>query len=225
MKTPFSQEQFFSVFEAYNTEVFPMQIVILALGFIALLLLKYKHRLKDKFIGAFLGFIWLWAGIVYQIIYFSPINQAAMVFGMIFIIQGILLLLDTFAFKRLAFSFNINFSGGIGAFLVIFGLLIYPLIGWLIERSVPHIISAGLPFPTVIITFGFFALATTMIRWYSMIIPFIWAIISLGAVTNFGIYQDYMLIISAIVVALLLFFKNKAEIAGQHPRVSPDNSY
>lgn len=212
MKTPFSKEQFFSVFEAYNTEVFPMQIVIIALGIFALLILNHKHRLKDKLIGTFLGFIWLWAGIVYQIIFFSHINQAAFVFGLLFILQGLLLLLDTYVSKRLTFNFKLDIKGGIGAFLIIFGLFIYPFIGWLLERSVPHIISAGLPCPTVIITFGFFALAAVKVKWYLLIIPFIWSIISLGAITNFGIYQDYMLILSAIVLALLLFFNNKSEI-------------
>ncbi len=212
MKTPFSKEQFFSVFEAYNTEVFPMQIVILALGIFALLVLSYKHRLKNKLIGVFLGFNWLWAGIVYQIMYFSPINKAAFVFGLLFIIQGTLLLLDTFVFKRLAFNFKQNIESSIGAFLVIFGLLIYPIVGWLLERSLPHIISAGLPCPTVIITFGFFALALDRVKWYLLITPFLWSVISLGAVTNFGIYQDYMLILSAIAIALLLFLNNTSEI-------------
>lgn len=212
MKTPFSKEQFFSVFEAYNTDVFPMQIIILALGIVALLVLSYKLRLKNKLIGIFLGFSWLWAGIVYHIMYFSPINKAAFVFGLLFIIQGILLLLDTFVFKRLAFNLKLNVKGGIGTFLVVFGLLIYPILGWLLERSLPHIISAGLPCPTVIITFGFFALAIDRVKWYLLVIPFIWSLISLGAVTNFGIYQDYMLILSAIAIALLLFMNNKSEI-------------
>lgn len=88
MKTPFTTEQFFLVFEHYNLKIFPAQLIIVILGIAALLLVHSKNRYKNKLIGCYLGLLWIWTGLVYHIVFFSGINKAAYVFGGIFIIQG-----------------------------------------------------------------------------------------------------------------------------------------
>lgn len=81
MEFPFTSEQFFEVFEKYNTDLFPAQIFIFVLGILGLLLIHTKWKFKNTLIGGFLGLLWLWIGIAYHFSFFTPINQGAYAFG------------------------------------------------------------------------------------------------------------------------------------------------
>lgn len=207
MKTPFTTGQFFEVFERYNETVFPFQLVIIALGIAGLYLLHSKWSAKSKLIGAYLGGLWIWMGVVYHIIFFAEINTAAYAFGGMFILQGLLILYYSFIGKKLFFSFSFQARDYIGYFFIIFGLIIYPVVGYFIENSFARTISLGLPCPTTIMTFGFFMLSREKFPRVLLIIPLLWAVIGLSAVFNFGVYQDMMILVSALVAAYFLFRK------------------
>lgn len=207
MKTPFTTEQFFNVFEKYNSAMFPSQLIILFLGIVGLLLLHSKYLYKNKLIGAYLGVLWLWMGMAYHIGFFTEINKAAYIFGGIFILQGLLILYATFIKNRLVFDFIPKTKDYLGYFIILFGLIIYPVIGFILLGSFPKTISLGLPCPTTIFTFGFFMLSTSKFPKYLLVIPSLWAVIGLSAAINFGVYQDIMLPISAIIAVIVLFRK------------------
>ena len=206
MKLPFTTEQFFNVFENYNTNIFPVQIVILLAGLIVLLM-AHRDKQLGKSAGIFLGLLWMWIGAVYHLAFFSSINKPAIVFGVLFILQGILFFLNAFSKSAIQIKAEKNVRSGAGEFLVIFGLIIYPVIGYLVEGSVTRIISLGLPCPSTILTFGFLMMATNRVPKYLLIIPFIWSLVGLSAALNFGVYQDYMLIVSAVLATIVLFRK------------------
>jgi len=211
MKTPFTSEQFYHVFEQYNRTVFPFQLILLLLALVSLLLIHSKVTLKDKLIGSFLGILWIWAGGVYHIGFFSAINPIARVFGGMFILEGLFILYSTFN-KRLHFSFDYTASDYLGYFIILFGLVIYPLIGLAINVELAKNISLGLPCPTTILTFGFFILTRHQFPKYLIIIPSLWAALGLFAALNFGVYQDLMLIISAASAIVILFFEKKISL-------------
>ena len=94
METPFTTEQFFEVFEKYNSSVFPIQLIFIGLGIVGIFLIHSKRNIKNTLIGAFLGFMWLWIGVVYHISFFTSINKAALGFGGLFIIQGIFFFIE-----------------------------------------------------------------------------------------------------------------------------------
>ena len=81
MKTPFTTDQFFSVFEKYNHTIFPVQIILVLLVVFALIVIGSTIKQKDKFVTAILGVLWLWVGIGYHIAFFSGINNVAYGFG------------------------------------------------------------------------------------------------------------------------------------------------
>lgn len=205
MKIPFTIEQFFSVFEKYNTALYPFQWVIILLGFVALLLLQSKNSAKNKFISSYLGILWIWVGFAYHIAFFSKINSVALVFGIVFILQGALILFNTLLADRIIFYYTPKKNHYIAYFFIVFGLIIYPIIGYFLEGSFSRTISLGLPCPTTILTFGFFMMTNSKFPKYLLIIPSIWAIIGLSAAINFGVYQDFMMIISAIIANTILF--------------------
>ncbi|MFO8146039.1 MAG: DUF6064 family protein [Gillisia sp.] len=208
METPFTTEQFFEVFEKYNSAVFPFQLIILALGFASVFLIPWKKNLKNSLIAGFLGLLWLWIGIVYHTAFFTAINKAAYAFGGLFIIQGIFFFIELFR-KKLEFSFTGQLREYIGSFFILFGLILYPIISYLLEGSFVRTISLGLPCPTTILTFGFLMLTNTKLAKYLLIIPTIWAIIGTAAAINFDVYQDYFMILSAIIADFYLIKRKK----------------
>lgn len=208
METPFTTKQFFEVFENYNSAVFPLQLVIITLGIAATLLIPGKKNLKNNLVAGFLGFLWLWVGIVYHISFFTSINKAAYAFGGLFIIQGIFFFVELFK-KRLEFPFTGQVKEYIGSFFILFGLLIYPVISYLLEGSVLKTISLGLPCPTTILTFGFLMITSKKMSKYLLIIPTIWAVIGTGAAINFGVFQDYFMLLSAIIADVYLIKRKK----------------
>jgi hypothetical protein len=209
MVIPFTTEQFFNVFEKYNLSIFPFQLIIFVLGIIGLIFLNSKSPLKNKFIGSFLGFLWIWMGLVYHITFFSEINKVALMFGIIFIFQGVLILTNTLIKDKLTFTFTTQSKDYVGYFFIIFGLIIYPVISYIIKDSFDKTIALGLLCPTTIFTFGFFILANKKFPIYLLLIPTLWAFVGLRAAVSFGVYQDYMIMIVAICAIAILMNGNR----------------
>src|SRR5215207_5246911 len=88
---PFTIDQFLTVFEQYNQAIWPIHVLAYVLGIAVILCAMKKIRYADQVISAVLAFFWAWMGIVYHLMYFSTINRAAIGFGILFIIQAILL--------------------------------------------------------------------------------------------------------------------------------------
>lgn len=209
MKTPFSAEQFFSVFDAYNHAVFPSQIILLLLGAVAVFAVSTKHIWKDRYVAGLLGLLWLWTGIVYHISFFSDINLAAYGFGALFILQGFLFLWEGFAGKKLTFQYAGSVQGYLGFFFILYGLAVYPVVNYLVERNLAHSISLGLPCPTMILTFGFLMVSGKKFPKYLLIIPSLWALVGISAAVNFGVYQDLVMVLTAVVANVLLLTRSK----------------
>jgi len=212
MNIPFTPEQFFEIFAKYNSAIFPVQILILLMGVACLLLIHSSKPYKNKLIVGFIGLLWLWIGIVYHLTFFTEINKAAFVFGGLFIIQGILFFSNAFKGNGLTFAFNPSINDYIGYFFIIFGLIIYPVIGYFTNASAAHTISLGLPCPSTIFTFGLLMLAGSKIPRYLLIIPLLWALVGSTAALKFGVYQDVMLLVSAVIVLYFVFKQKRPRI-------------
>lgn len=209
MNIPFTKEQFLEVFERYNSAVFPVQILIFVLGLAALFLIILRAGRKSQFIGGYLGLMWIWAGLAYHIALFSQINTAAFFFGAAYILQGLFILYESLLLKRLKFVFENSAINYTGYFFILFGLIIYPLISLIMIDDPLRLISPGLPCPTTIMTFGFFMVAGRTLRRYLLIIPSLWAVTGLFAAVNFSIYQDYAMIVAALLANVFLLRKRK----------------
>ncbi|MDR2947325.1 MAG: DUF6064 family protein [Candidatus Adiutrix sp.] len=196
MNVPFTSAQFWEVFAQYNSSVFPMQFLLFFAGCSALLLCS---RTKDfsKTIGFALGSLWIWVGLVYHILVFTQINKAAYVFGAAFITQGVIFIVLTRR-NQLRFVFDNSLTRRISFFFILFGLLLYPLIGCLLGKPLAHSITLGLPCPTTIFTFGLLGLQAAAIKKRFMIIPLIWSFIGLYAAVSMGVYQDVVMPIAAL---------------------------
>lgn len=179
-----------------------------AISLIALYLLSTSSANRDKIIRIILGILWIWAGLIYHITYFTEINKAAFGFGALFIIQGGLFLFG----KKLVFPIKGVPRDFVAYFLISAGVVLYPIAIYFLEKSVYTIISIGLPCPTTIVTFGFLILARNSFARYYLIIPIIWTIIGTSAAKLFGVYPDYLMAVAAI-IAIVFSVSSRKEIS------------
>ncbi len=209
MSLPFTVEQFMSIFEKYNIAVWPMQVILVLIALLALFLSLRKFTHSDKIISSFLGFFWLWIGIVYHIIYFTAINKAAYLFGVIYIIQGLIFIFWGGMKSRLSFKFQPNSYGIIGGIFILYALVIYPTLGYFLGHVYPKNPTFGLPCPTTIFTFGLLLWTDKIVPKYVLVIPLIWSVIGFGAALSLGVIEDYGLLIAGLLGFILIFIRDR----------------
>lgn len=206
MNLPFSQEQFFSVFESYNEAVWPIQLLLNTLAVVAVAVsFGKKTSSGGKWILIILGTLWLWMGTVYHLGFFSSINPAAYVFGAAFVGQGAFLF--WIGTKNLVtFHWRMDLGGMVGMFLIVFALILYPLLGYLQHHTYPSSPTFGLPCPTTIFTMGMFV-STTRLPRLALVIPGLWSVIGFSAAISLGVLEDIGLLVSALIALPLILMR------------------
>jgi Family of unknown function (DUF6064) len=196
-KIPFTTEQFLRIFEKYNQAIYPFQFALILVAIFSVFLAASRKPFRNEIISGLLGLIWLWTGIVYHLIFFTTISPPAYLFGTLFIIQGLLFLHEGVARTRLSFRASRKFDGILGAVFIAYGLVIYPLIGYVLGRIFPSTPTFGTPCPTTIFTFGLLLWADRKISLSLLIIPVLWSIIGTSAALSFGVKEDFGLLVAA----------------------------
>jgi hypothetical protein len=202
---PFTAEQFFEIFGRYNQFVFPMQFVLVWAAFAAILLAISRKPVSDEIISGILAFLWLWAGIIYHLIFFTAINSGAYIFAAMFIAQGIFFFNEGVVKKQLSFRLKRDFYGICGACFIAYALVVYPVIGYLLGHLFPAAPTFGAPCPTTIFTFGLLMWTRKNLPLYLFILPLLWAIVGSTVIWHFGVAEDFGLPVAATVVALFIF--------------------
>jgi hypothetical protein len=129
MDFPFTIEQFFDVFEAYNTAIWPAQIIAYLIGIVAVALSLRENRLSGRIVSGILALFWIWMGVFYHMAYFSAINPAAWVFGALFILEGLLFIVVGSMWCKLSFSFDFKPIPIVGVIFILYAMVVYPLLG------------------------------------------------------------------------------------------------
>jgi hypothetical protein len=202
---PFTAEQFFEVFAKYNQSVFPVQFLLIWAAAAAVLLAIKQKTVSNEIISGILAFLWLWAGIVYHLIFFTHINSGAYIFGLMFVAQGAFFVYEGIVKKRLNFRLKPDFDGIWGTIFVTYALVIYPVIGYSLGHLFPSSPTFGLPCPLTIFTLGLLMLTDKKLPLYLLIMPLLWAVIGSTAAVKFGVREDFGLIITAVMAAVFIF--------------------
>jgi len=209
MQVPFSLGDFLNVFKSYNQTIFPLQIVFYFIAFLSIYFLFTGNKNLNKIISITLSFFWLWMGIVYHIIFFSAINNAAYIFGAFFIIQGIMFAGCGLIRKKLSFGYSKNIYNYFGIVFLLYALIIYPVLGYNLGHSYPYSPTFGLPCPTTIFTFGILLFTNKKMPLHLLIIPLLWSVIGFNAALTLTIYEDTGLLIAGVTAFTLLLISNK----------------
>jgi hypothetical protein len=209
MNLPFTPEQFFNVFTQYNLAVWPMQVVIYAWAIAALYFALKETNYSARAISTVLAFLWLWIGLVYHLIYFSSINPAAYLVGGLFILQGILFFISGVWWNKISFKPHLNLYSIIGSVFILYGLLIYPVLGYFLGHVYPQAPTFGLPCPTTIFTFGLLLWTDRKVSQYLLIIPLFWSLLGFSAAVQLGVLEDWMLLITGLAATAMIWYKDK----------------
>lgn len=209
MKMPFTTQQFLEVFRRYNIDVFPLQTLFYGLAVLIIWQAFKGGARSNLIINLILSFFWLWMGVVYHMVYFSRVNKAAYLFGLLFIIQGF-----NFAYfggfkKMLGFRFSMNGFSLAGLIFMLYSLVLYPLLGSLLGRVYPDSPTFGLPCPTTIFSFGILLMTNRRIPISMLIIPLVWTIVGSSAAYLLGVIEDFGLLVAGILGGVLIVLHNR----------------
>lgn len=209
MKIPFTNDEFLGVFEQYNRNVWPSQLVLFALAVVALVAIYRNDSRGRQVLFAVLSLLWAWMGLVYHITYFSAINKAAYGFGLLFLIQSIVFVYVGIIRDKSSFEMRFDAYSIIGMTFVAYALVVYPVIGIWLGHTYPKSPTFGVPCPTTIFTFGVLLFSSQRISFYVLLIPFLWSIVGFSAAFHLAIYEDIGLIVSGFVSTIALTLMKK----------------
>ena len=214
MSIPFTAEQFFEVFAAYNAAIWPVQIIAYVLGLIAVAMLCSNWSIGKQLVLSILAIMWLWNGLAYHLIFFSSINPAAKGFAAIFIVQATLLMASSINRGSLQLEVRRDLRSFLGLTVIFYALFVYELLGYLAGHGLMKGPLFGVtPCPTTIFTVGVLLLARGKAVVWLAIIPVIWSIVGLSAAVLFDVREDFALAVTAtmLVIALVTdFFTDRA---------------
>jgi hypothetical protein len=215
---PFTTEQFFAVFAAYNGAVWPASIAAYVLGAAAVVLAMRGGSVNSRIVAAILALMWAWTGVAYHMGFFSAINRAAWIFGALFAAEALLLLYYGAYRNRLNFGAAFNLRSGAGYLLIGYAAIAYPLIGIALGHDYMELPQFGVtPCPVALFTFGLILLARGPIPWPVLVIPVLWSLIGGSAAILLNVPQDWALLVSGLAtLALLVLAKPRSTTQTAH---------
>lgn len=195
---PFTREQFFEVFAAYNAASWPAAIAAYPLAFAVLFLAWRGAARSGRAAGFILALMWGWVGLVYHGVYFSEINPIALAFAGAFVIQALLFTLHAARSGGLQFGRPGRLRTVAAGAMVVYAVLIYPLIGVLSgERYAEMPLFGVTPCPLLIFTFAVMILAAR-VPWWLWIVPLLWSAVGGSAAVLLSVPQDWALPLFAL---------------------------
>ncbi|MGB7203381.1 MAG: DUF6064 family protein [Pyrinomonadaceae bacterium] len=204
MQLPFTAEQFFGVFDAYNTTVWPAQVLLLALAVAAIVLVGVPRRWSGAAISAILACLWVWLGLVYHLGFFAPINPLAYAFAAVSVAGAVVFAWQGVIRRRLEFNWTVNARSIVGLVLVLFALVVYPAWSTLSGHGYPALPTFGLPCPTTLFTLGLFAFVTAPYPRSPLVVPVLWCFVGAQAAFLLGVQADLGLVVAGIFGIVLL---------------------
>ena len=203
MQLPFTREQFFDVFAAYNAALWPGVLALwIASVVMAVLLFARSPRACDRVVSALLAVHWAWSALAYHVAFFTSINPAAWFFAALFLVEAVLFVWWGTVRGSLRFAAEPS-AGAPVAWALIGYSLVYPAINAAQHGTFVRIPAFGVPCPTTIFTAGLLMRATPRARVLS-IVPIVWSAIGGSAASLLGVRADYALPVAGFALVLSL---------------------
>ncbi len=177
----FAPRTYYRLFELYNIDIWPLQILALLAGAAILVLIRNRMASSGRIIGVLLAACWLWVAWAFHWQRYATINWAASYFAVGFAIEALLLIWIGVVRDSLRFDSAPRVRARIGVAIFAFALMIQPLLQLLSGRNWQQLEVFGVaPDPTAVATLGVL-LASNRMPWIALPLPLIWCVI--GGVT------------------------------------------
>jgi Family of unknown function (DUF6064) len=202
VKLPFTPDQFFDVFAAYNRSLWPVALALWVLALASAIALAMRPHERARFILVMLAVQWLWAGMAYHAAFFTAINPAAWLFSALFVAEGGMFAGYGLARNQMQFR-PAGSPRHVVAWTLILYALLYPLGAQMEGHAFPRGPTFGVPCPTTLLTVGLL-LAVTPLPVVLAVIPILWCVIGGSAAFVLGVRTDLMLIVAGIALTISL---------------------
>jgi len=190
----FSPRTYYRMIERHNEAVWPGQLVTLALGVGILVLLYRPAPERRRIIAGIVAVLWAFVAWAFLWKRYATINWAATYFAWLFAIESLLL-------ARLTFRPRRDFAGRVGVGLFLFSLAVYPLLAPLLGRGWRQAELFGVaPDPTVLATLGLLLMAEQPPRWWTLVVPLAWCLMTGALLWAMGSPEVWILVMAAILV-------------------------
>ena len=209
MQLPFTSQQFFQVFAAFN-QVFLLWIVawwIVCLGVVAWVAREPGRR--SHVLSWLLGALWLWNAIAYHAVFFTRINPAAWLFAAAFGVQAVIFV-QAARGRRLEYFQTTGWTRLVGAGLVAYAFA-YPFLTMAVGHRYPAAPMFGVPCPTVILTIGALLTCRGGVPGRTAVVPFVWALIGGSAAVLLDVSTDYVLAVAGLCLPVAGIARRRAE--------------
>jgi hypothetical protein len=206
----FAPKTYYRLFELYNRDVWPGQLVGLVFGgAILLALLADGNRAHGRQIAAILAACWAWVAGAFLYERYATINWAAIYFAGAFALEALLLVVTGVIRGRLAVAPVRSFAVRAGILLLAFALVGEPSLGVLAGRQWVEAEIFGLaPDPTVVGTLGVLLCGTGR-NFHLLIVPLLWCATS-GAFLLAMEAPDAPVLPAAGIAAVFLSLRKRA---------------
>ncbi len=166
----FSPGTYWRLVERYNRDVWPLQLLMIAVGAMALWSAA-RTPVAARAVAAVLAPVWFWVGWAFHWQRYAPINWAAEYFAMAFALQALLLVAS--AMMRAGDGqLTRPFVRACGLALGAIGMFFYPLIAPAVGRPWSQSEVFGvMPGPTAMATLGLLLLVDQPRRRWLAVIP------------------------------------------------------
>ena len=196
------------IFEKYNLDIWPMQIIAYILGIIAVFFVIKRTRYSYRIIMGIVTFMWLWAGIGFYLLYSGPTYKPAYILGALTVVQAVLFLAGVFK-PVISYGFRLNIFSVTGLLFIAYAMIGYPLLGYFIGHVYPQSPAFGLaPCPTTIFTFGLLLMTDKKVPILFLIIPLLWALGGFMPV-SVGILEDIGLITAGVLGTVMIIYRDR----------------
>jgi len=167
-------------------------------------------------VSVLLAMLWFWMAIAYHLTFFADLSRVGIVFGLAFGMQGALF--SWLAVRKQVTSYRPRSVAAmsIGAVLIVYALILYPVLGSLWGHRYPASPTFGVPCPTTIFTLGLIVWAGGWTPRRLLIVPLGWAVVGTSAAANLGMTEDFGLLGAAILTAGVLLGARYRAAFGRH---------
>jgi hypothetical protein len=200
MNAPFTTAEFLEVFARYNeaTATAPFLLTGLAASVVLGFVSGWKHR--DRWTCGVLTLLWLWSGAVFHLGFFAGINPAAVVFGLLFLVQA-----GAF-FWRGVVRHDVRFDCTTdprrtfaGIIALAYAIVIYPFAALASGHHWPAMPTFGAPCPIDILTLGLLVWSAPVTPRLLLVVPVAWSLVASIGAWEFGMHEDWFLGLMGVV--------------------------
>jgi hypothetical protein len=197
MQLPFTHEQFLDVFGAFNRALWPAALLLWIGTLGAVVWLFRRGAAASRLLAAVLAVHWAWSGAVYHLVFFRPINPAATLFGLLFLVEAALLVWWGLARHEITFRPSSSPWACLGGVLIIYSF-VYPVLGLLFGLEFPRLPLYGVPCPTTLLTVGALLLVPRRPARPLAVLPALWAGVGGSAAFLLDIRADLALLVAGL---------------------------